>query len=607
MTELLHQDCAHVLVSNSKDRISENFKQRMEYRFANTGHDKTTVGSKSLDTRTLICQSISGGKPNRCVIFPANVSMIAEAIERRNQDWIVRTKFTSDLIIQVGDSTFFLHKLPMASRSVYLNRLVFQRNSNGKRDTSPKIQLDNLPGGTKTFELLVRFCYGWKVDLTATNIAPLYCAAHFLEMREDLEPGNLMSKTEAFLSFLILTSWKDTFRIFKSCESLSAWAKELRIVKRCSEAIAWRACSNSKAFSFGENDAECLNILANAENSKLEDRFNNWWFEEVSFLRIDHFVEVIRAIKSKGMKSELVGSCIAHWSAKRLSRITFGLDQLTPKHMTQQLQRVTTECLIKLLPVEENSVSCNFLLHLLKVALTAKINSELLNMLERRIGFMLEQCRVPDLLVKNFGDNDSVHDVGIISRVVESYVSSVSSNPTPKIFAVGRLVDGYLTLVARDEALGAKSFQSLAEALPKDARYFDDNLYRAIDMYLKIHPHLTEEERLSVCRSLEYHRLSQEAREHVMKNNRLPLKIMTQFVLLEQVNRTRSMTASGSNYGRTKMQAIISVSKGLEKGWMNRKEEIKIMKKEVDKMKVQLNELQMCKLKLQRQGKICIN
>ncbi|KAF5453999.1 hypothetical protein F2P56_023700 [Juglans regia] len=580
----------------------------MEYRFANPGHDKPTLGRKSLDRENLICQSISGGKPNRFVIFPANVSMVAEAIERRNQDWIVRTKFTSDLIIQVGDSTFFLHKIPMVSRSVYLNRLVFQRNSNGKRDTSPKIQLDNLPGGTKTFELLVRFCYGWKVDLTATNIAPLYCASHFLEMREDLEPGNLMSETEAFLSFLILTSWKDTFRIFKSCESISAWAKELEIVKRCSEAIAWKACSNSKAFSFGEDDAECLNILANADqNSKLDDRLDNWWFEDVSCLRIDHFIEVIHAIKSKGMKSELVGSCIAHWSAKRLSRITFGLDQLTPKHMNKQLQRVTTECLIKLLPVEENSVSCNFLLHLLKVALTAKINSELLNMLERRIGFLLEQCRVPDLLVKNFGDNDSVYDVGIIIRVVESYVSSVSSNPTPKIFAVGRLVDGYLTLVARDETLPAKSFQSLAEALPKDARYCDDSLYRAVDMYLKIHPSLTDEERLSVCRSLEYHRLSQEAREHVMKNDRLPLKIMTQFMLLEQVNMTRSMTASGSNYGRRKAQAIIRVSKGLENGWMNRKEEIKIMKKEVDNMKVQLNELLMCKLKLQRQVKICIN
>jgi hypothetical protein len=352
----------------------------------------------------------------------------------------------------------------MVSRSIYLNKLVFDRRSNGKTD----VQLDNLPGGTKTFESVVKFCYGWKVELTAANIAPLYCAAHFLEMTDDLEQGNLISKTEAFLSFLILTSWKDTFQIFKSCEPVSSWAKELGIVKRCSEAIA-------------------LNVQANnVENSVPEDRHHNWWFEDASALRIDHFMEVIQSIKSKGVRSELVGSCIAHWTAKRLSRITFGLQNLTPKHMTHQLQRVTTECLIKLLPVEENSVSCNFLLHLLKVALMVKINSELLNMLERRISFMLEQCRVPDLLVKNYGDDDSVYDVGIVVRVVESYVSFVSSKPTPKLFVVGRLVDGYLTLVARDENLCAKCFQSLVEALPKDARFCDDNLYGAIDMYLKV-------------------------------------------------------------------------------------------------------------------------
>ncbi len=38
-------------------------------------------------------------------------------------------------------------------------------------------------------------------------------------------------------------------------------------------------------------------------------------------------------------------------------------------------------------------------------------------------------------------------------------------------------------LVARNENLSAKSFQSLAKAMPKDTRYFD-NVYRAIDIYI---------------------------------------------------------------------------------------------------------------------------
>lgn len=378
-------------------------------------------------------------------------------------------------------------QLPMVMRSGYLNRLVFER-SNGERDTGHKIHLDNLPGGTKTFELVVKFCYGWKVDLTAANIAPLYCAAHFLEMSDDFQQGNLMSITEEFLSFLIFSSWKDTFRILKSCESISSWAKDLKIPKRSSEAIAWKACTHLKAFSHEDDDMQCYSVLPNyAENSKVEDALENWWFEDVSSLRIDHFIEVIQSLKCKGMRADLIGSCIAHWTAKWLSRITSGLESMAPKHMTHKLLRVTTECLIKVLPVEEKSVTCNFMLHLLKIGYVTKINSDLLNLLERRIAFMLDQCRPLDLLVRNYGDKDGVYDVNLVTRVVVSYVSIVSKSPTPKIFAVGRLVDGYLTLVARDENLKVNNFQSLVAALPKEARFCDDNLYRAIDMYLKVY------------------------------------------------------------------------------------------------------------------------
>lgn len=121
---------------------------------------------------------------------------------------------------------------------------------------------------------------------------------------------------------------------------------------------------------------------------------------------------------------------------------------------------------------------------------------------------------------------------------------------------------------------------------------------------MQAHPNTTEEERENLCKFLEYHRLSKEAREHVMKNNRVPLKIATRFILLEQVNMMRSKTTSGvgSSFQRTKSRAI---SKSLEKGWIKSQKEIKKMTKEVETMKAQLNDLQMCKLKLLKQLKIC--
>ena len=152
---------------------------------------------------------------------------------------------------------------------------------------------------------------------------------------------------------------------------------------------------------------------------------------------------------------------------------------LAPKHLNHHLQRDTAECLINVLPMEKISVSCNSLLHLLKVGLTIRINFELLK--------CQKNCfYVGDFLVKNYRDNHNGYDVSIVIGVVESYVTFVSSKSIPKIFSFGRLIYGYLTLVARDENLSATSFQSLVEKLPKDSQYCDDNLHRTIDMYPKV-------------------------------------------------------------------------------------------------------------------------
>ncbi|KAM6577737.1 hypothetical protein CsatB_029574 [Cannabis sativa] len=558
------------------------------------------------------------GKSNpRRVSFSANfsnVSMVAKSLERRDHDWFVQSTIPSDLIIQVGDSSFHLHKLPMVSKSGYLNKLIFDR-SNGGKDKSLKIPIDNLPGGAKAFELVVKFCYGLEVDITSANISPLYCAAHFLDMNDYLEQGNLISKTETFLSFSIFSSWKDTFQILKSCENLSSLAKELQIVKNCSESIALKACTNLKDLSAREDGPHSFHLpLKSGEESKHEKQVEHWWFEDVSSLRIDHFIEVIQSIKSKGMKPNLVGSCIAHWATNWLSSVNLSEHETTPnpENMSYQLQRVTIECLVRVLPIEENSVSCNFLLHLLKAGLALQISSELLELLVQRIVPLLELCRAGDLLVKNYGGNENVHDVGIVNKVVKAYASLDQINRKKKILGVGRLVDEYLTLVAREEKLHVKTFQSLVEALPKEARFCDDNLYRATDLYLKAHPGLTEDERTSLCRFLEYHRLSQDVREHVIKNNRLPLKTATRFILLEQVSMTRSMASSSNNNSssNTKAHAFVRANnRSLEKErcWKNCQKEIRKITKDLETMNAQLKDLQVCKLKIQRQMLRCLN
>lgn len=379
----------------------------------------------------------------------------------------------------------------MALRSGYINRLAFQRTSTGEIASS--IHIDNLPGGHKSFELVVKFCYGMKVELTAPNVAPLYCAANFLEMSGNLEAGNLIEKTEHFLSFVIFSSWKDTIRILKSCETITSWARELKILKHCAQSIAWKASMDSHATSCGGINVQCFDLLENEYTSNLENLHDGWWFKDLLLLRIDHFTEVILSCKEKGIRSKLVGSCIALWTAKWLSKISLEFGNLSHKNLNARVCRVTIISLIALLPDDDDSVSYNFLLHLFKLSQVVKLDSDLLKKLIRRLAVMLGNCDANELLVRNYRHGDSTsYDVGIVCQVVDVYVSLHSVKPLTTLHVVGRLIDEYLTLVARDDNLPPVVFQSLVEALPKSCRSYDNNLYRAIDMYLKVcnfHPY----------------------------------------------------------------------------------------------------------------------
>lgn len=99
---------------------------------------------------------------------------------------------------------------------------------------------------------------------------------------------------------------------------------------------------------------------------------------------------------------------------------------------------------------------------------------------------------------------------------------------------------------------------------------------------------------------MEFHKLSQEAREHAMKNERLPLNITTQFVLLEQVKMARLMTDSGLVYRRNQAQAVIRVDTDERNGFMDSKREVNMIKVEVERLKLQLGKLQLFKLQIKR-------
>lgn len=87
------------------------------------------------------------------------------------------------------------------------------------------LKLEDFLGGAETFKPVLRSCYGLPISLNPNNVAALRCASEVLEMTEALKDGNLISKTEAFLTFVVLSSWRDFITVHKSCGTLSPLAE----------------------------------------------------------------------------------------------------------------------------------------------------------------------------------------------------------------------------------------------------------------------------------------------------------------------------------------------------------------------------------------------
>lgn len=63
---------------------------------------------------------------------------------------------------------------------------------------------------------------------------------------------------------------------------------------------------------------------------------------------------------------------------------------------------------------------------------------------------------------------------------------SSSSTINGSMVKVAKLVDGYLQEISRDVNVPLSKFISLGESIPELARLNHDDLYRAIDVYLKV-------------------------------------------------------------------------------------------------------------------------
>ncbi|CAA0828179.1 BTB/POZ domain-containing protein [Striga hermonthica] len=464
---------------------------------------------------------------------------------------------SSDLTVEVGTASFSLHKFPLVSRSGRIRKLLTDSKMT-------KLNLSSIPGGPHAFELAAKFSYGFGIELTASNLAALRCAAHFLEMTDDFPEKNLESRTEAFLREIVLPSTPNSITVLRNCENLLPTAEEINLVGRVINAIANNACKEQLASGL----------------SKLEHGFGpkpsppepkpelppDWWGKSLASLGLDFFRRVLSAIKTKGLKPDIISRILIHYAQNTLVL----RDQPNELEM-QRKQRSTVETIVNLFPTQSRKsvVPMAFLSSLLKSATYSSASTSCRSDLERRIGLQLDQAILEDILIPaNSSSHGTLYETDSVLRIFSTFLnldededdddvdesemvydfdSPAAGSPNQSsLVKVSKLMDNYLAEVALDPNLAPSKMIALAELLPDHARLMYDGLYRAMDIFLKVHPNMKDSERYRLCKAIDCQKLSQEACSHAAQNERLPVQMAVQVLYFEQIRLRNAMNGASS-------------------------------------------------------------
>ncbi|CAL9220069.1 unnamed protein product [Arabidopsis halleri] len=487
-----------------------------------------------------------------------------------------------DIIVVVDGESFLLHKFPLVARSGKMRKMV-----RDLKDSSSMIELRDFPGGPLTFELAMKFCYGINFEITASNVVALRCAAGYLEMTEDYKEKNLIFRAENYLDQIVFRSFHESVLVLCSCQTQEI-AETFEIPDRCVEAIAMNACRKQLVSCLSEElkGRDCLEL----------------WTEELSALGIDYYARVVSEMARLGVRSESIVASLVHYAKTSLKGI------INPNC---QEQRKIIETMVTLLPNDEkgsyslSTIPLSFLFGMLKVGTIIDIEISCRLELERRIGHQLETVSLDDLLIPSVQNEDSMYDVDTVHRILTCFLERIeeedeecgyesdSTGQHSSLLKVGRIMDAYLAEIAPDPYLSLLKFTAIIETLPEHSRIIDDGIYRAIDMYLKAHSLLTEEECKTLCKFIDCKKLSQEASNHVAQNDRLPVQMVVRVLYTEQL-RLKKALSGDSEEGTWVLSSGVLESRAVSPRdtYASLRRENRELKLEISRMRMRVGEIE---------------
>ncbi|KAK8470908.1 hypothetical protein PHAVU_003G088400 [Phaseolus vulgaris] len=445
----------------------------------------------------------------------------------------------ADLVIQINDITYLLHKFPLLPKCGLLQRLCYDTGDS----ESVSLELHDIPGGEDAFELCAKFCYGIAINISAHNFVSALCAAKFLRMNDSIEKGNFVGKLESFFNSCILEGWKDSIATLQTTATLPEWSENLGIVRKCIDSIIEKILTPPPQVKWSYTYTR-PGYTKKQHHSVPKD----WWTEDVSDLDIDLFRCIVMAIRSTYvLPPQLIGEALHVYACRWLPGITklkSSGSSVSQTEESKEKNRKILETIVSMIPADRGSVSVGFLFRLLSISIHLGVSSVTKTELIRRASLQFEEATVSDLLYPSTSSSDqNYYDTELVQAVLETFLklwkrmspgAVDNSYFLRSIRNVGKLIDSYLQVVARDDNMQVSKFVSLAETVPSIAREDHDDLYRAINIYLKMHPEMSKADKKRLCGILDCQRLSPEVRGHAVKNELLPLRTVVQLLYFEQ-------------------------------------------------------------------------
>ncbi|KAL0349764.1 UNVERIFIED_CONTAM: Root phototropism protein 3 [Sesamum radiatum] len=189
---------------------------------------------------------------------------------------------------------------------------------------------------------------------------------------------------------------------------------------------------------------------------------------------------------------------------------------------------------------------------------------------------VLDTADVGDLLIPNYAAGDqgklvnsreenSMYNIDVVQRILEYFLlyEQKQQQQQPGPLTISKLLDNYLA--ENCKRLPVTKFQFLAQSLPENAPC-DDH------------------ERRRLCKVMNSAKLSLDACEHAAQNERLPLRTMIQVLFSEQVKIRATIQG--------KCQIETADNSDQESSGSSTNKEVKMLKIELEKVKMQIAELQ---------------